>query len=154
MSRWLKITFGVIGGLIVLLLLNALVVSNETKSAYVRDDGARLIETSGGTLQVLDQGNPQGPPIVLLHCATCSMDWWDNLAPLLEDDHRVIRIDLLGMGGSDKPGSGYSIDDQAGAVAEALAICTSSAQPWSAIRSAAASRSTLPSRAPRSPRGS
>jgi pimeloyl-ACP methyl ester carboxylesterase len=120
-SRWLKITLGVVGGLIVLLLLNALVVSNETKSAYVRNDGARLIDTSGGTLQVLDQGDPQGSPIVLLHCATCSMDWWDHLAPLLEQGHRVIRIDLLGMGGSDKPGSGYGIDDQASAVAEALA---------------------------------
>jgi pimeloyl-ACP methyl ester carboxylesterase len=120
-SRWLKITVGVIAGIIVLLLLNALVVSNATKDAYVRDDGARLIDTSGGALQVLDQGDPQGSPIVLLHCATCSMDWWDNLAPLLEQDHRVIRIDLLGMGGSDKPGSGYSIDDQASAVAEALA---------------------------------
>ena len=121
MSRWLKITLGVIGGIIVLLLLNALVVSNTTKDAYIRDDGARLIDTSGGTLQVLDQGDPQGSPIVLLHCATCSMDWWDNLAPLLEPDHRIIRIDLLGMGGSDKPGSGYSIENQASAVAEALA---------------------------------
>jgi pimeloyl-ACP methyl ester carboxylesterase len=120
-SRWLKVTLGVIGGIVVLLLLNALVVSNETKSAYVRDDGARLIDTSGGTLQVLDQGDQQGSPIVLLHCATCSMDWWGHLAPLLEQDHRVIRIDLLGMGGSDKPSSGYSIEDQAGAVAEALA---------------------------------
>lgn len=121
MSRWLKVTLSVVGGIIVLLLLNALVVSNATKDAYVRDEGARLVDTSGGTLQVLDQGNPQGTPIVLLHCATCSMDWWDNLAPLLEGDHRVIRIDLLGMGGSDKPGSGYSIDDQASAVAETLA---------------------------------
>ena len=121
MSRWLKITLGILGGLVVLLLLNALVVSNETKAAYVRDDGGRLVDTSSGTLQVLDQGDPQGSPIVLLHCATCSMDWWDNLAPLLEQDHRVIRIDLLGMGGSDKPGSGYSMDDQASAVAEALA---------------------------------
>jgi pimeloyl-ACP methyl ester carboxylesterase len=120
-SRWPKITLGILGGIIVLLLLNALVVSNATKDAYVRDEGARLIDTSGGTLQVLDQGDQQGSPIVLLHCATCSMDWWDNLAPLLEQDHRVIRIDLLGMGGSDKPGSGYSIDDQASAVAEALA---------------------------------
>jgi pimeloyl-ACP methyl ester carboxylesterase len=120
-SRWLKITLGVIAGIVVLLLLNALVVSNATKDAYVRDDGARLIDTSSGTLQVLDQGDPRGSPIVLLHCATCSMDWWDNLAPLLEQDHRVIRIDLLGRGGSDKPGSGYSIDDQASAVAEALA---------------------------------
>jgi pimeloyl-ACP methyl ester carboxylesterase len=118
-SRWLKITLGVIAGIVVLLLLNALVVSNTTKDAYVRDEGARLIDTSGGTLQVLDQG--EGSPIVLLHCATCSMDWWDNLAPLLEQDHRVIRIDLLGMGGSDKPGSGYGIEDQASAVAEALA---------------------------------
>jgi pimeloyl-ACP methyl ester carboxylesterase len=129
-SRWLKITLGVLGGLVVLLLLNALVVSNETKNAYIRDAGARLVDTSNGTLQVLDQGNqqtrppqtpPQGNPIVLIHCYTCSMDWWDNLAPLLERDHRVIRVDLLGHGGSDKPSTGYSIDDQASAVAEALA---------------------------------
>jgi pimeloyl-ACP methyl ester carboxylesterase len=79
------------------------------------------VDTSSGTLQVLDQGDPQGSPIVLLHCATCSMDWWDRLAPLLGRDHRVIRIDLLGHGGSDKPSTGYSIDDQASAVAEALA---------------------------------
>ena len=121
MKRWQKITLGVIGGIVVLLLLNALVVSNETKGAYIRDEGARLIDTSSGTLQVLDEGDPQGSPIVLLHCATCSMDWWDHLAPLLEGDHRVILIDLLGMGGSDKPGAGYSIDNQASAVAEALA---------------------------------
>ena len=121
MSRWLKITLGVIAGIVVLLLLNALVVSNATKDAYVRDDGARLIDTSSGTLQALERGDPQGSPIVLLHCATCSMDWWENLAPLLEQDHRVIRVDLLGMGGSDKPGAGYSIDNQASAVAEALA---------------------------------
>ncbi len=121
MPGWAKITLGVVAGLIVLLLLNALVVSNTTKDAYVRDQGATLVDTSSGTLQVLEQGDPQGSPIVLLHCATCSMAWWDRLAPLLGRDHRVIRIDLLGMGGSDKPGSGYSITDQANAVAEALA---------------------------------
>jgi pimeloyl-ACP methyl ester carboxylesterase len=119
--RWLKITLGVIGALIVLLLLNAIVVSNATKDAYVRDTGAQLVDTSNGTLQVLEQGNPQGTPIVLIHCYTCSMNWWDDLAPLLERDHRVIRVDLLGHGGSDKPGTGYSIEDQATAVAEALA---------------------------------
>jgi pimeloyl-ACP methyl ester carboxylesterase len=119
--RWLKITLGVIAGLVVLLLLNALVVSNATKDAYVRDSGARLVETSNGTLQVLEQGNARGTPIVLIHCYTCSMNWWDDLAPPLERDHRVIRVDLLGHGGSDKPSAGYSIADQATAVAEALA---------------------------------
>lgn len=121
MPRWAKITLGIVAGLIVLLLLNALVVSNTTKDAHVRDQGATLVDTSRGRFQVLDQGDPQGSPIVLLHCATCSMDWWDRLAPLLGQDHRVIRIDLLGMGGSDKPAAGYAIEDQASGVAEALA---------------------------------
>ena len=121
MPRWAKIVLGVVAGLLVLLLLNAIVVSNETKNAYVRNPGAQLIQTSNGTLQVLDQGDPSGSPIVLIHCYTCSMYWWDDLAPLLQHGHRVIRVDLLGHGGSDKPGAGYSIDQQAGAVAEALA---------------------------------
>jgi pimeloyl-ACP methyl ester carboxylesterase len=105
----------------VLLLLNAVVVSNATKDAYLRDEGAQLVDTSAGKLQLLDRGNPEGSPIVLIHCYTCSMNWWDQLAPLLERDHRVIQVDLLGHGGSDKPGGGYAIDDQASAVAEALA---------------------------------
>ena len=121
MPGWLKITLGVVAGLALLLALNAVVVSNATRDAYLRDTGARLVETSNGTLQVLEQGNPRGTPVVLVHCYTCSMKWWDDLAPLLERDHRVIRVDLLGHGGSDKPGGGYSIDDQATAVAEALA---------------------------------
>jgi pimeloyl-ACP methyl ester carboxylesterase len=120
-SRWLKITLGVIGALILLLLLNALVVSNATKDAYVRDHGAQLVETSNGTLQVLDPDPLLGSPIVLIHCYTCSMEWWNELAPLLGREHRVIRVDLLGHGGSAKPGAGYGIDDQASAVAEALA---------------------------------
>ena len=121
MPRWVKITLGVIAGIVVLLLLNALVVSNQTKDAYLRDEGAMLVDTSGGQLQVVDEGNRDGSPIVLIHCSTCSLDWWEGLAPLLGRDHRIIRLDLLGHGGSDKPGAGYSIDDQASAVAEALA---------------------------------
>jgi pimeloyl-ACP methyl ester carboxylesterase len=121
MPRWAKITLGVLAGIVALLLLNALVASNQTKDAYLRDDGAQLIDTSGGQLQVIDEGNRQGSPIVLIHCFTCSLNWWDELAPLLTANHRVIRLDLFGHGGSDKPGAGYSIDDQATAVTEALA---------------------------------
>ena len=35
-------------------------------------------------------------------------------------EHRVVRIDLIGHGGSEKPQSGYEIDSQAAAAAEAL----------------------------------
>ena len=130
MPRWAKIALGALAAIVVLVLLNAVVVSNATKDAYVRDTGARLVDTSGGRLQVLGQADepnrpPQTPrpgnPIVLIHCYTCSMKWWDHLAPLLGRDHRVIRVDLLGHGGSEKPGGGYAIDDQASAIAEALA---------------------------------
>jgi pimeloyl-ACP methyl ester carboxylesterase len=119
-SRWLKILLGVLAGLIVLLVLNTIAVTNQTEDADVDVDGAELIDTSYGTLQVLDEGNPEGPPIVLIHGYTGSMNWWDHLAPLLGKEHRVIRVDLLGHGGSDKPGAGYAIEDQANAIAETL----------------------------------
>jgi pimeloyl-ACP methyl ester carboxylesterase len=40
--------------------------------------------------------------------------------PKLEADHRVIAIDLLGHGGSEKPASGYTPPNQAKLVVEAL----------------------------------
>ncbi len=120
MSRWLKIVLGVLAGIIVLLVLNAIAVSRQTKDAEANVDGAELVETSYGALQVLDEGDPQGSPIVLIHCYTCSMNWWGQLAPMLEAGHRVIRVDLLGHGGSEKPSAGYEIEKQANAIAEAL----------------------------------
>jgi pimeloyl-ACP methyl ester carboxylesterase len=119
-SRWLKVTLGLLGGFIVLLVLNAIAVSHETQDAKVDVDGAQIVKTSHGDLQVLDEGDPRGSPIVLIHSYTGSMNWWQRLAPLLTGEHRVLRVDLLGHGGSDKPSAGYSIEDQAGAVAEAL----------------------------------
>jgi pimeloyl-ACP methyl ester carboxylesterase len=120
-SRWLKVTLALCAGIVVLLVLNAVAVSNETKDAEQITEGAELIDTSAGTLQVLDEGAPQGPPIVLIHGYAGSMRWYDQLAGLLGTDHRVIRVDLLGHGGSEKPSAGYEVGEQANAIAEALA---------------------------------
>jgi pimeloyl-ACP methyl ester carboxylesterase len=118
--RWLKVTLAILAGIVVLLALNAITISSETADAERNVEGAELVDTAAGTVQVLDEGSLDGSPIVLIHCYTCSMRWWDELAPLLSRDHRVVRVDLLGHGGSAKPKSGYSIEDQARAVAEAL----------------------------------
>jgi pimeloyl-ACP methyl ester carboxylesterase len=98
-------------------------------------DGARILQLPGGAAQVFVEGpgpprpvDRRGPgsrpivapPIVLIHCYSCSLHWWDGLAPLLAKRHRVIRIDLLGHGGSEKPSSGYEIPSQAALVAAAL----------------------------------
>ncbi len=124
MRRGWKILLGVLAVLAVLLALNTIAVDNETKSAEVTVDGGEILELSGGDVQVWEDGPTKGgsgdPPIVLIHCYSCSLHWWDRMVPLLSEQHRVIRVDLLGHGGSEKPQSGYSMEEQGALVAEAL----------------------------------
>jgi len=120
MSRRRKILIGVVAALVVLLAVNTLVVEGETKPAVVTVPGGRILHLPGGDMQVLDKGPRRGSPIVLIHCYTCSIAWWERMIPLLDRDHRVVAVDLRGFGGSEKPGSGYSMEDQAAFVAEGL----------------------------------
>ena len=124
MRGWLKVLLGALAALVVLLILNAVVLDHQTKSAEVTVDGATILPLPGGDMQVLDTGAGAPikgkSPVVLLHCYTCSINWWGKLIPLLRGEHRVIAIDLLGQGGSEKPSNGYSMQDQAQLVAQAL----------------------------------
>ncbi|HEX5928770.1 MAG TPA: alpha/beta fold hydrolase [Solirubrobacterales bacterium] len=117
--RW-KIGIGVLAALVVLLIVNAVVVSGKTGSAEVTEPGGRLLDLPEGEVQVVERGPRDGAPIVLIHCFTCAIDWWDGMLPALERDHRVLAVDLLGHGGSEKPGSDYSIERQAELVAGAM----------------------------------
>jgi pimeloyl-ACP methyl ester carboxylesterase len=109
-----------------LLAINAVVLGSETKGATVSAPGGEILELSSVDLQIVDRpaSDPgrdgEGAPIVLLHCYACSLRWWQRLTPLLNANHRVAMVDLIGFGGSQKPKGGYSIGEQARAVAEAL----------------------------------
>lgn len=118
--RW-KIAIGVVVGLILLLVLNAITVDGQTKDAKVNVTGGKIVQAFGGDVQVTDSGPRSGLPIVLIHCYTCSLSWWDAMLPLLSKEHRVIRIDLLGHGGSGKPAAGYGMENQAATIASVLA---------------------------------
>jgi pimeloyl-ACP methyl ester carboxylesterase len=120
MGRGWKIGIGVAVALIALLLVNALVVDGKTESAAVTVPGGRILDLPEGEMQVVEGGPRDGDPIVLIHCFSCAIDWWNGMRPRLEADHRVIAVDLLGHGGSEKPGSGYTPPNQAKLVAEAL----------------------------------
>src|SRR4051794_3922358 len=104
--------------LVVVVVTNAIVVGAETKKA--KADVGRIVKTPGGDLQVREDGPKNAPPIVLIHGFASSLHWWDKLTPLLDKNHRVIRVDLLGHGGSEKPRSGYAIESQAALVDIAL----------------------------------
>lgn len=133
MRRWPRILLTIVAALALLLALNAIVLDRQTKSAEVDVKGGEIVSQPGGDLQVLDispaassqgaAGSASPAPIVLLNCFTCSIKWWDELIPpLRRAGHRVIAIDLLGHGGSEKPDSGYAIEEQARLVAQTLGI--------------------------------
>jgi pimeloyl-ACP methyl ester carboxylesterase len=121
MRRGWKILIVVVVVLAALLGLNALTVDHETKAAGVTEPGGEILSLPGADLEVVEKGSRSASPIVLIHCFTCAINYWGGMIPRLARDHRVIAIDLLGHGGSEKPKSGYSIENQADLVAQALA---------------------------------
>jgi cis-3-alkyl-4-acyloxetan-2-one decarboxylase len=68
----------------------------------------------------IDEG--EGPAVVLVHGIAASSTTFQNVVPLLRDDHRVIAIDLLGFGGSPvPPDSDYSVDEHVRSLEATLA---------------------------------
>jgi pimeloyl-ACP methyl ester carboxylesterase len=92
-------------------------VDSRTRGAAARDGGA-IVETPVVPANVEVRGN--GPAIVLIHGFGAAIDWWDEIAPALAADHRVVRIDLIGHGGTQAPASGYSVERQGELVAAVL----------------------------------
>jgi pimeloyl-ACP methyl ester carboxylesterase len=120
MGRGVKIGIGVAVVLVALIVVNAIVVASATERAAVTVPGGRILDLPDGEIQAVEGGPRDAEPIVLIHCFSCAIDWWDEMRPLLEADRRVIAVDLLGHGGSEKPGSGYTPQNQAKLVAQAM----------------------------------
>ncbi len=123
--RW-RILIGFAVVVIALLAINTVVLDSETKPAEITAENGRIVELDSVDLQLVEMPatdpvpRGEGAPIVLLHCYACSLHWWDRFVPLINENHRVVAIDLIGFGGSQKPKSGYAIDQQARAVSEAM----------------------------------
>jgi pimeloyl-ACP methyl ester carboxylesterase len=92
------------------LAANTLIVDSRTRPTVTRS-GGRIVETPVVAANVAEAGT--GPAIVMIHGFGAAIDWWDEIAPALAMDHRVIRIDLIGHGGTAAPASGYTIPRQA-----------------------------------------
>ena len=79
------------------------------------------VEVGGHCLSYLTAGPDDGPVILLLHGLMSDATTWDRaLTPLGERGFRVIALDLLGHGQSDKPASGYGLVDFAASISVLL----------------------------------
>jgi pimeloyl-ACP methyl ester carboxylesterase len=114
-----RIILALVAVLAVLLIVNTIVTDNETKSA--KADIGRILELPDGDLQVREDGSARNRSIVLIHGFSASIHWWTPVAERLRDAFHVVRIDLLGHGRSEKREGGYSMENQARLVKEALA---------------------------------
>src|SRR6201997_958265 len=65
----------------------------------------------GARIAVYQEGNPEGPTVVLVHGWPDSHVLWDGVVPLLAERFRIIRYDNRGVGQSSapKPVSAYTM---------------------------------------------
>lgn len=80
---------------------------------------------TSSALHYREEGNPQGPPVLLAPSLGTTMAMWDELAAALRERYRVIRIDTRGHGGSPVPDGPYTTAELAGdvlALADRLGI--------------------------------
>jgi pimeloyl-ACP methyl ester carboxylesterase len=71
----------------------------------------KYIEVRGARMHYVESGI--GNPILLLHGNPTSVYIWRNIIPLLAKHGRVIAVDLIGFGKSDKPAIDYRFSDHA-----------------------------------------
>ncbi|HWH33267.1 MAG TPA: alpha/beta hydrolase [Egibacteraceae bacterium] len=86
----------------------------------MRFDNPELVDTSAGRVAVHQAG--QGSPVVLLHGLFGASPVWSGVAPLLAARHRVLAVDLLGFGHSERVRDAEALwaPSQAAAIGEAL----------------------------------
>ncbi len=73
------------------------------KKAFLDTEDGQIFYRIGG----------KGKPLVLLHMVPRSSDEFKELMAILASKYRVIAMDLMGLGNSDKPPREYSVKDYA-----------------------------------------
>jgi pimeloyl-ACP methyl ester carboxylesterase len=82
---------------------------------------SQFIEVNGLKIHYRDTGDQSAVPVVLLHGFGSSLQTWDAWSKVLEQTHRVVRLDLAGFGLTGQaPGRDYSDQADVQRIAEFL----------------------------------
>ncbi len=85
----------------------------ETLAATYESASSRYAELPGGIrMHYRDEGQPNGPPLLLIHGFSASLHTWEPWVERLSDDFRIISVDLPGHGLTRAP-AGYSASIEA-----------------------------------------
>ncbi len=93
-----------------------------TSSGY---SSAALLSTARGIFRVTDDGDVGAPPLILSNSLGTTLEMWNPQLPAFSKNHRVIRYDTRGHGGSFVSSGPYTFEDLAQdvlAVMDALEI--------------------------------
>jgi pimeloyl-ACP methyl ester carboxylesterase len=90
-----------------------------SKSQYGID---KFAVVSGHHIHYVEEG--EGEPVLLIPGAFSTYRDWNRIIPFLSKQYRVLAIDYLGVGDSDKPrsGAGYTIEAQADLIVQMMDI--------------------------------
>ena len=73
-------------------------LSREELSEYINEESEFIDLPMGANVHYRDQGNPNGPAIVLVHGGYGSLHNWEMWVPYLQNDYRIITMDLQAHG--------------------------------------------------------
>jgi pimeloyl-ACP methyl ester carboxylesterase len=59
-----------------------------------------VTEVDGCRISYRAWGRPDQPAIILVHGGAAHAGWWDHIAPLIDNEYRVLALDLSGHGDS------------------------------------------------------
>lgn len=72
---------------------------------------SKTIDIQDITIHYLEWGNPRSPDLVMVHGWTNFAQSWGEIAAKFEKDYHIIAPDNRGHGQSEKPGTGYHLQD-------------------------------------------
>ncbi|MBP7415070.1 MAG: alpha/beta hydrolase [Pyrinomonadaceae bacterium] len=116
---------GAVGAAVAVKLLTRADTVNwdDVAERVIHSDHSHFVNVDGARVHYQEFGLPTKPPLILIHGYTASVYVWKTVAPMLADaGFRVIAVDLLGYGYSEKPSwFDYSIQAQARMISRFMA---------------------------------
>ena len=106
--RWLLIAIALLISVFVAASYHADIPVDDLRAEFTNQE-SQFIDVLGMSVHYRDEGS--GPLLVLIHGTAASLHTWDGWVDALQDDFRIVRLDIpaFGLTGPD-PTDDYSID--------------------------------------------